>query len=96
MKHSYCEGTRWVKDHAIMEEEAAMKTYILEASVEHEEDGRWSAWIEALPGCTTWGYTQEEALETLREAARLYIADMIVVDQQIPEGIAVTKEEGEG
>jgi predicted RNase H-like HicB family nuclease len=59
----------------IVEEEALMKTYILEASVEQEDDGRWSAWVEALPGCATWGYTQEEALETLKEAARLYTED---------------------
>jgi predicted RNase H-like HicB family nuclease len=70
---------------------AAMKTYILEASVEHEEDGRWSAWIEALPGCATWGYTKEEALTTLREAARLYIEDMIEAGHQIPESITVTE-----
>ncbi len=36
-----------------------MKTYIFRIDIEQEqeEDSRWSAWIEALPGCATWGYT---------------------------------------
>jgi len=41
--------------------------------VEQEEDGRWSTWVEALPGCAVWGYTKEEALEALHEAAQAYI-----------------------
>ena len=33
--------------------------------------------IPALPGCATWGYTAEEALEALQEAAQAYLEDMV-------------------
>ena len=42
--------------------EGDMKTYIFQVEVEQEDDGRWSAWIETLPGCAVWGYTKEEAI----------------------------------
>ena len=61
-----------------------MKTYILKASVEQEEDGRWSSWIEALPGCAAWGYSQEESLGALKDAAEAYIEDMIEAGEEIP------------
>jgi predicted RNase H-like HicB family nuclease len=48
-----------------------VKSYIFHASVQQEDDGRWSAWIEALPGCAAWGYTKGEALEALKDAADL-------------------------
>jgi len=50
-----------------------MKTYVFEVELEQDEDGRWSATIPALVGCSTWGYTKEEALKTLREAAQAYL-----------------------
>jgi len=50
-----------------------MKTYVFKVEVEQEEDGRWSASIPVLPGCATWGYTKEEALESLTEAAKAYL-----------------------
>jgi predicted RNase H-like HicB family nuclease len=28
--------------------------------------------VDALPGCTIWGYTREEALKSLRDAVELY------------------------
>ena len=40
-----------------------MKTYIFEVELEQGEDNRWSAVIPALPGCASWGYTKEEALD---------------------------------
>ena len=53
-----------------------MKTYVLTAELERDEDGRWSAWIDVLPGCTAWGHTREEALLALQDAADAYIEDM--------------------
>lgn len=47
------------------------------AELEQDEDGRWSAWIEALPGCAAWGYTREEALVSLKDAAIAYVEDMV-------------------
>jgi predicted RNase H-like HicB family nuclease len=69
-----------------------VKGYILEAKVQEEEDGRWSAWIGALPGCTAWGYSRQEALEALRDAAELYIQDMVEEGGAFPrEGVQVVE-----
>ena len=66
-----------------------MRTYIIKAELEQDEDGRWSSWVEALPGCAAWGYTQEEALNALKDAAEMYIEDMIEMGDEIPEGVEV-------
>ncbi len=50
-----------------------VKTYIFKVEFEQDEDGRWSADIPTLPGCATWGYTKEEALEALKDAAQAYL-----------------------
>jgi antitoxin HicB len=62
-----------------------VKSYVFQAELEQEEDGRWSAWIDALPGCATWGYSKEEALEALKEAAQAYLEVMVEKGQHIPE-----------
>jgi len=66
-----------------------MKTYVFEVSFEQEEDGRWSAWIEALPGCATWGHTKEEALEALKEASQAYIEVLLEKGGSVPTGKGV-------
>ena len=60
-----------------------MTTYVLTAEIEQDEDGRWSAWIDALPGCTAWGHTREEALLALQDAADAYIEDIEETDEQV-------------
>ena len=57
-------------------ERARLTTYVFSVEIEQDEDGRWGAGISALPGCATWGYTAEEALEALQEAAQAYLEDM--------------------
>ena len=70
-----------------------MKTYILRTAIERGEDGRWSAWIEALPGCAAWGHTREEALQALKDAAEAYLADMFEAGDELPkEGVEVVEE----
>ncbi len=53
-----------------------MKTFVLKVTLKEEEDGRWSASIPALPGCSSWGYSRQEALDNIRDAAEIYIEDM--------------------
>ena len=61
-----------------------MKTLVLKVNLEREEDGRWSASIPALPGCSSWGYTDQEALDNIKDAAEIYIEDMIDAGEGIP------------
>ncbi|MGH8072121.1 MAG: type II toxin-antitoxin system HicB family antitoxin [Candidatus Entotheonellia bacterium] len=61
-----------------------MKTYIFEVELHREEDGRWSAWIEALPGCAAWGYSTEEALAAIKDAAEAYVEDMLDAGEELP------------
>jgi predicted RNase H-like HicB family nuclease len=61
-----------------------LKTYILPVEVEREEDGRWSAVVNALPGCAVWGYSKEEALKAIKEAAQAYIETLIEQGRAIP------------
>lgn len=63
-----------------------MRTYILQVGLQEEEDGRWSAWVEALPGCAAWGETRQEALRAVREAAEAYILDMLEAGEVLPPG----------
>jgi predicted RNase H-like HicB family nuclease len=37
------------------------------------ETSDWAAWCPELPGCTSAGDTQEEALENIKEAIELYL-----------------------
>ena len=62
-----------------------MKSYIFKAELQQESDGRWSAWIDALPGCAVWGVSDREALIALRDAAQAYIEVLIEKGQGIPD-----------
>ena len=61
-----------------------MKTFILKVILKEEEDGRWSASIPALSGCSSWGYSNQEALDNIKDAAEIYIEDMIDSGEGIP------------
>ncbi len=37
------------------------------------ETGDWAAWCPELPGCTSAGETEEEALSNIQDAIALYI-----------------------
>lgn len=60
-----------------------MKTFVLKVTL-NEEDGRWSATIPALPGCSSWGYSSQEALDNIKDAAGIYIEDMIEAGEGLP------------
>lgn len=65
-----------------------MRTYAFKVLLEEDafDDGRqaYHASCPALKGCHTWGYTQEEALANIQEAAELYIEDLMDHDEPIP------------
>jgi predicted RNase H-like HicB family nuclease len=65
-----------------------VKTYVFKIVVEQDqfEDGRpaWHAWCPALKGCHTWGHSYEEALANVREAAELFVQDLVESGQKIP------------
>ena len=37
------------------------------------DTGDWAAWCPELPGCTSAGETQEEAVQNIKEAIALYL-----------------------
>jgi predicted RNase H-like HicB family nuclease len=61
-----------------------MKTFVLKVNLKEEEDGRWSATIPALPGCSSWGHSSQEALDNIKDAAAIYIEDMIEAGEGLP------------
>ncbi len=54
-----------------------MKHKVLEynAIFQKEDEGGFSVWIPALPGCTSQGESFEEAMENIKEAIALYLED---------------------
>ena len=62
-----------------------MKSYVFRIELVEEEDGRWSAGVPVLPGCATWGSTQQEALRNIHDAAEAYIRDMQTAGEKIPQ-----------
>lgn len=64
-----------------------MKTYLVNIQLDPEDDGRWSVWAPDLPGCVTWGDTEEEALANMQEAVRGYIESLIARGLPIPPNV---------
>jgi predicted RNase H-like HicB family nuclease len=71
-------------DKSALLKEEQLKTYILPVEIEQEDDGRWSAEVSALPGCAVWGYTKEEALKAIKEAAQAYVETLIEQGLAVP------------
>ena len=62
-----------------------MKTYVFRVELEQDDDGRWGAEVPSLPGCATWGYTRDEALEALSEATQAYLDVLAEKGWPLPE-----------
>ena len=45
------------------------------AVFEQEEDGGYSVWVPALPGCASQGNNFDEAIANIKEAVGLYLED---------------------
>ena len=64
--------------------EDAARTYTFRSTVREQDDGRWSAWLDSIPACSTWGHTREEALAALQEAAELFVEHLIACGEGVP------------
>ncbi len=65
-----------------MTEDAAM-AYTFRGIMREQDDGRWSAWLDSIPACSTWGHTREEAVAALQEAAELLVEHLIASGEEI-------------
>lgn len=54
---------------------------------DREEDGRWIAEIESLPGVLAYGATRVQAQSKVEALALRVIADRIEADQSAPEQV---------
>jgi predicted RNase H-like HicB family nuclease len=54
---------------------------------DREEDGRWIAEIESLPGVLAYGATRNEAQSRVEALALRVIADRIEADQSVPNQV---------
>ena len=75
--------------HYIPIKRAGVTTYIFPAELAQDAAGRWSAWLEALPGCAVWSYTKQEALEALTDAAQAHMAVLAEKGQRLPAAKAI-------
>ena len=61
--------------------------------IEPSEEGGYTAYVPALPGCVSEGETVEEAMANIREAIELYLEpaedDFIIDDGAIVEELVV-------
>jgi predicted RNase H-like HicB family nuclease len=78
--YSYCMKNK----HAIHIKGQGMKTYVFRVVIEPDED-RYYAEVPALPDCHSWGYTYEEALKNIKQAAELCLETMTEDGEPIPE-----------
>jgi predicted RNase H-like HicB family nuclease len=58
-----------------------------------EEDGRWWADIESMPGVMAYGETRESAISTVRALALRVAADCIDHGEEVPAPLAIGKGE---
>ncbi len=40
-----------------------MRSFIFQAQLEQDSDGRWSAGIDTLLGCASWGFTKKQGID---------------------------------
>lgn len=49
------------------------------------DDGKYMVLVPSLPGCVTFGATQSEALEMVKDAISLQLETLIADGEEIPE-----------
>ena len=66
-----------------------MKQLTLPIVVENDADGYFVS-CPALQGCYSQGDTYEEAVENIKDAIRLHIADRLADGEEVPEHVTVS------
>lgn len=70
-----------------------MKSYVFKVVVEedHLEDGSpaFHAYCPSLNGARTWGHTQEEALENIRQVVKMVVDELIEEGKPIPRDVEI-------
>ena len=65
------------------DETTGMRSYSFRIILEKDDDVYLAA-VPALPGCHSWGYTFQEALQNVQDAVETYIADLVKHNEPIP------------
>jgi predicted RNase H-like HicB family nuclease len=58
---------------------------MLTVEVEREDDGRWIAAVEALPGVLAYGQTRQEAVVRAQTLALRVLADRLEHGEPVPD-----------
>ncbi|MBU2051770.1 type II toxin-antitoxin system HicB family antitoxin [Patescibacteria group bacterium] len=58
------------------------------AVFQQEEDGGYSVWVPALPGCASQGDNFDKALTNVKEAIELYLEDSPEIAEEADEARA--------
>lgn len=62
-----------------------MAKYPFSVVLDREEDGRWIAEIESIPGCLVYGATRDEAVAKVEVLALRVLADRREAGEAVPE-----------
>ena len=68
-----------------------MKTYSFSIIFEPEDEGGYSVYCPALPGCVSQGESYEEALANIRESITGYVKSLIQDGLPVPEEAVTEK-----
>lgn len=66
-----------------------MRRYVFSVVIERDEDG-YFAFCPELQGCYAQGETYEDALENVRDAIQLHVADRLEDGEEIPQSESVS------
>ena len=71
-----------------------MKTYVFQVELEPDEEG-WRAFYPPLEkiGASTWGYTQEEALQNIQEVLEMLLEGLEERGQSLSDLAQLTASE---
>ena len=72
-----------------------MKTYVFQVELEPDEEG-WRAFYPPLEsiGASTWGKTQEEALQNIQEVLSMIVEGFAEEGKSVPDTERMTVSEG--